>query len=123
MKRRQLIHDLQSSKQRRRKLRRNTPAETYLWHSLRRSQLDGKKFRRQHGIGPYIVDFYCPECRVIVELDGAGHFDPLGLKKDDERSRFLSRFGVQVIRFENKQVLRDRESVLEAIRSVLADRA
>jgi len=90
MKRRQLIHNLQSSKERRGGLRRNpTRAESYLWQSLRRSQLDGKKFRRQHGIGPYIVDFYCPECRVIVELDGAGHFGLLGAERDEARTRFL----------------------------------
>ena len=92
MKRRQLIHNLQSSKERRGGLRRNpTRAESYLWQSLRRSQLDGKKFRRQHGIGPYIVDFYCPECRVIVELDGAPHFTLMVEEYEERRSRYLER--------------------------------
>jgi very-short-patch-repair endonuclease len=74
MKRRQLIHNLAFLTDRRRNLRRNsTRAEALLWACLRKSQVDGKKFRRQHSIGPYIADFYCPEFRVIVELDGAAH--------------------------------------------------
>ena len=124
MKRRRLIHNLQPSNERRRELRRNpTRAESYLWQSLRKSQLDGKKFRRQHGIGPYIVDFYCPECRVIVELDGAGHFGLLGAERDEARTRFLSRFGTRVLRFENKEVFGNLEGVLETIRLALRDNA
>src|SRR5262245_47003511 len=124
MKRRQLIHNPQSSKRRRRELRRSpTPAESYLWHSLRKSRLDGKKFRRQHGIGPYIVDFYCPESRVIVELDGEGHTEPWGVERDDARTRFLSKFGMRVLRFENKEVFRDREGVVETIRAALREGA
>ena len=122
MKRRRLIHNLQPSNERRRELRRNpTRAESYLWQSLRKSQLDGKKFRRQHGIGPYIVDFYCPECRVIVELDGAGHFGLLGAERDAARSQLLSRFGCKVLRFENKEVFRNLEGVVDTIRAALRE--
>ncbi len=121
MKQRRLIHNLKSLKERRRELRRNlTPAEALLWACLRKSQLDGKKFRRQHSIGPYIVDFYCPECRVIVELDGAGH---TGMLNDDNRTKFLEKFGIEVLRFENKEVFENRERVVEAIRAVLRSRA
>jgi very-short-patch-repair endonuclease len=106
------------------KLRRNlTPAEALLWASLRKSQLDGKKFRRQHSIGSYIVDFYCPECRVIVELDGAGYTGMLNVERDDNRTKFLEKFGIEVLRFENKEVFENRERVVEAIRAVLRSRA
>ncbi|HET9218839.1 MAG TPA: endonuclease domain-containing protein [Terriglobia bacterium] len=106
MKRRNLIHNRSSLTERRRELRRNsTQAEELLWACLRNCQLDGKKFRRQHSIGPYIADFYCPECRVIVELDGAGHTNFLDIERDDNRTRFLERFGTRVLRFENKEVL------------------
>jgi very-short-patch-repair endonuclease len=120
MKRRRLIQNLESSNERRRELRHNlTPAEAVLWLNLKKGQLDGKKFRRQHSIGPYIADFFCPEFRVIVELDGAGHKTELGAERDARRSEFLKRFGVRVIRFENKSVFENMEGVLDAIRAFL----
>ena len=116
------INNRKSSLTRRRELRSNlTRAEALLWTNLKNSKLDGRKFRRQQGIGPYIADFYCPECRVIVELDGAGHFDVLGLERDEKRTQFLGRFGIEVIRFENEQVLYDREFVLGGHTSGVAE--
>ena len=120
MKNRRLIHNLESSNGRRKELRRNlTPAEAFLWTRLKDSRLEGKKFRRQHSIGPYIVDFFCPECRLAVELDGAGHMTEIGADLDTERSEFLKRFNVTVIRFENKWVFENLEAVLEEIRSTI----
>jgi len=120
MKRRRLIHNLESANDRRRKLRHNlTSAEAVLWLNLKNGKLDGKKFRRQHSIGPYIADFFCPECRVIVELDGAGHQTVLGAERDFKRSEFLKRFGIRVIRFENRAVFENLEGVLDAIRDAL----
>ena len=110
------IHNLVATNARRRELRRNlTPAEAL----LKGSKLDGRKFRRQQGIGSYIADFYCPECRVIVELDGAGHEGPIAVEKDDRRTRFLERRGIRVVRFENRQVFENLEGVLAAIRTAL----
>ena len=101
-------------------LRKNlTPAEALLWTNLKNSQLAGKKFRRQHSIGPFIVDFYCPECRVAVELDGEGHMTETGTEADQKRTEFLKRFNVTVIRFENKEVFDDLEGVLETIQRCL----
>jgi very-short-patch-repair endonuclease len=89
MKRRRLIQNLTSSNDKRQKLRGNlTPAEACLWKYLKNSKLNGKKFRRQHGIGPYIVDFFCPECRLAVELDGAGHGSEIGAEADAEDRSF-----------------------------------
>jgi very-short-patch-repair endonuclease len=69
------IRNIRSKKSFRKRLRKTlTPAEAALWRRLQGRQLLGKKFRRQHSVGRYIVDFYCPECRVAIELDGAGHF-------------------------------------------------
>jgi very-short-patch-repair endonuclease len=118
------IHNLPSLTQRRRDLRRDsTIAERLLWSSLRARRLDGKKFRRQHSIGPYIADFYCPECRVIVELDGEGYTGEIAAEYDDKRTKFMAKLGIEVIRFENKEVLEIREFVLERIRAVLRARA
>jgi len=114
------LHNLRRLKEYRHKLRRNlTPAEARLWTCLKESQLEGKKFRRQHGIGPYIVDFYCPECRVIVELDGAVHEDVLRAERDAERRLYLENLGIKILRFENKLVFEDIELVLNAIRAGL----
>ena len=121
---RRRLHNIKTQKSHRRELRANlTPAVAFLWANLKRSQLDGKKFRRQHGIGPYIADFYCPECRVIVELDGAVHEGPLAAEKDAARKKFLESFGIRVLRFENKAVFESLEFVLEAIRTALHDGA
>jgi very-short-patch-repair endonuclease len=124
MKSRRLIHNLPSLIERRRELRRDsTLAERLLWSSLRARRLDGKKFRRQHSIGPYIADFYCPECRVIVELDCEVHKGEVAAEYDDKRSTYLAQFGIKVIRLENNEVLQNRELALESIRAVLRTRA
>src|SRR5262245_565204 len=80
------------------------------------TETQSKKFRRQHSIGPYIVDFFCPECRLAIELDGAAHITDNGNEADERRSEFLKRFNVRIIRFENKAVFEDLEGVLEDIR-------
>src|SRR5215471_2992078 len=122
MKKRPRIHNSKASITRRRELRNNlTPAEALLWTNLKNSSLDGKKFRRQHGIGPYIVDFYCPECRVIIELDGAGHYDVMAPERDALRTLFLESLGMRVIRFENCEVMENLEVVLDVIRAALKE--
>ncbi len=60
-----------------------TPAETVLWRALQGAQIDGRKFRRQHGIGPFIVDFYCPAKNLVIELDGAPHFSAASSLADE----------------------------------------
>ena len=83
---------------------------------VRGSRLDGRKFRRQHGVGPYILDFYCPEERLAVELDGAVHFNDAARVRDLERKLFLDHFGILVLRFENRLVFEEPEWVLASIR-------
>jgi len=101
----------------RRQLRSNlTPAEATLWKFLQKSQLMRRKFRRQHSVGPYIVDFYCPQEKLVIELDGQHHFTDAGYANDAERTKYLERFGIRVIRFENDEVFRATEAVLEAIK-------
>jgi very-short-patch-repair endonuclease len=93
-----------------------TPAEAKLWSGLQNSQLDGRKFRRQHSVGNYILDFYCPSERLAVELDGQGHYTVSGEARDLERTDYLQKVGIRVVRFENKLVFEQIEFVLEAIR-------
>ncbi len=92
-----------------------TPAERALWQMLKGSRLEGRKFRRQHSVGSFILDFYCPAERLAVELDGAVHDDPARQSYDAERQRELEAFGVRVLRFENRAVLEAPDTVLAAI--------
>jgi very-short-patch-repair endonuclease len=110
------IHNHKYLKDRRRKLRQNlTSAEAALWSLLKGKQLKGRKFRRQHSIGNYIVDSYCPEENLAIELDGDGHFTSGGWENDQEREEFLRKHGIKVIRFENNEVFHATECVLEEI--------
>lgn len=102
----------------RKELRNNsTKSESQLWKALQLRQLDGRKFRRQHSIGNYIVDFYCPSEQLIIELDGEVHNNPLNQEYDRKRTVFLESKGFTVIRFENSSVFDYLEMVLEGIKS------
>lgn len=111
------IHNRKPLKEFRTELRNNlTAAEAVLWSSLQKRQLEGRKFRRQHSIGKYIVDFYCPAEKLVIELDGAGHYTPAGSDYDDERDAYLKSLGLNVLRFENNEVYNILEAVLEEIK-------
>lgn len=92
-----------------------TSAEAILWTYLKGRQLSGRKFRRQHSIGNYIVDFYCPQENLVVELDGEHHFWDEEMQHDSARTHYLTQLGLQLIRFENKWVFEDIDSVLTTI--------
>ena len=102
--------------QRARELRQEmTPAEKLLWEQLRNRKLAGLKFRRQHPLDRFIVDFYCAACNLVVEVDGDIH--DLQQERDEVRIEELELQGHQVIRFRNEQVLNDLETVLTAIKA------
>ena len=113
-------------KTRRRELRNEpTPAEKLLWKNLQRRQLLNQKFRRQYSVGPYILDFFCPECSLAIELDGAGHYGAAGRLREDyetTRTKFLESFGIEILRFENQTVHQNLEGVLETIRDAVRKR-
>jgi very-short-patch-repair endonuclease len=113
----QRIHNRPELKAFRKELRNNgTAAEAALWTQLRNSQLEGRKFRRQHSIGNYIVDFYCPQEKLVVELDGEDHFWDDQINNDRERTQFLHDNYIRVIRFKNKWIFEDIGYVLTEIR-------
>src|SRR5688500_13111133 len=93
-----------------------TPAEARLWSILKNSQLDGRKFRRQHSFSGYVLDFYCSSEKVAIELDGEVRFNERAAQRDYERRLFLKYFGIRVLRFENKYVFQEPEMVLGRIR-------
>ena len=93
----------------------STDAEKRLWELLRNRQLGGFKFRRQHPMDIYILDFYCVESQLAIEVDGGGHAEDFLPRRDVERSRKLRSQGIRVLRFWNRDVLQKTEGVLQAI--------
>jgi very-short-patch-repair endonuclease len=111
------VHNIPPLKPRRQELRSTlTPAEIRLWQALKHRQLDDLKFRRQHGIGPFIVDFYCPAVRLAIELDGSAHDTETAQQQDAARTAYLMSLGLRVVRFENREVMENLEGVLSEIR-------
>ena len=103
-----------------RELRTNqTSAEVLLWELVRDRRVLGFKFRRQHQIGRYVVDFYCREAQLIIECDGGVHDRNEQWQHDQSRDLYLTQLGNRVVRFKNDQVLSNTETVLEEIASLL----
>lgn len=90
-------------------------AEKQLWQRIRKKQL-GIKFRRQHGIGRYIADFYCSERKLVIEIDGNSHDSLESQTYDAERNMFMKAVGLEVLRFTNQEVFTNIEGILEQIK-------
>lgn len=112
-----------SLKQPARQLRsKMTDAEQMLWHRIRRKQIRGVQFYRQKPILNFIVDFYCAKARLVIELDGSQHLEPEYRNKDAARDNVLAELGLRVLRFDNRQVLTETESVVAVIDEVVGER-
>ena len=106
-----------------RKLRSElTDAEQALWKKVRRKQIRGVQFYRQKPLLNYIVDFYCSKVQLVIEIDGGQHFEPEYLLKDNKRDMALEGLGLHVLRFDNRQVLVEMDSVLAVIDHVVEER-
>ncbi len=109
-------------KQTARNLRANmTESENVLWQRLRRKQLRSIQFYRQKAIGQFVVDFYAPQAKLVVEVDGSQHLDPEYAQQDARRTATLEGQGIRVLRFNNLQVLQKLDAVVEAIFQALPD--
>ncbi len=96
-----------------------TPETRRLWSQLRCCRLDGFKFRREHPIGPYFVDFFCHSAKVAVDVDGDVHSRPQNIQHDQRRVEYFASIGVALLRFTNEEVRFHLESVLKGIRASL----
>lgn len=106
----------------RRELRKNmTPTEVALWQQLKAGRLNGTHWRRQYSVNRYILDFYCPIYKLCIELDGQEHYTMQGDTRDFDRTIFLNSIGIEVIRFENKEIWENIEQVLETIKLKLKE--
>lgn len=113
------IHNIKKLFYRRKNLRNNaTPQEILLWNKLKSSQL-GIKFRRQHSIGGYIADFYCPSKKIIIEIDGSQHFEKEAIEYDEIRSAYFEGLDIKVLRFTNAEINTNMDGVLLKILSEL----
>ena len=111
------IYNVQKWRDRRRELRNTvTPEEILLWGKLKNNQMDSI-FRRQFGIGCYIADFYCPEEKLAIEVDGEYHLQTR--EYDRERDRFFNSCGIETIRIKNSEILDDIDEVVTKIRRIL----
>ena len=105
---------------RRRELRRaGTDAERALWAHLRAKRFSDFKFRRQHPVGPYILDFYCASNSLAIELDGGQHYTPEIQTYDERRTLFLCRRGITVLQFASDLIFREPSAMLEVIARAL----
>jgi very-short-patch-repair endonuclease len=106
-----------------RKLRREaTDAEQFLWYFLRNRAMDNAKFRRQHPMRGYVLDFYCHELKLAIELDGSGHLEPDQERYDAKRTALLAEEGIQVLRFRNSDLFNHSEEVLGVIWESIEER-
>src|SRR5690348_11396235 len=87
----------------------STDAERALWHLLRDRRMQSHKFRRQHPVGNFYLDFYCPESKLAIEADGGQHFEDAATAYDEKRTEFLKEQGIRVLRFTNREILTERE--------------
>ena len=111
------IYNDEILKPRRKSLRKSeTDTERVLWKYLRNKRFYGIKFLRQYSVGPYILDFYCPQARLAIELDGGGHAETDQKIYDLDRTRYLRDKDIKVIRFWNNDVIKNTEAVLEKIK-------
>lgn len=116
------IFNCKETKEKRRELRRNlTEAEKALWEKLRGKRLEGLKFFRQYGIGPYVADFYCPQRKLVIEVDGGQHFCEEGKKYDAKREQYLSSLGIKTLRFSNLDILMNIDGTWERIIQVVKE--
>ena len=110
------LYNRTSEKAKRQQLRRNrTKAEFIIWQKLKGKQLEGYKFRRQYGVGSFVVDFYCTELKKAIEIDGDSHFEEGAQEYDPERQAFIESVGIRFLRFTNDEVYGNLEGVLERI--------
>ncbi len=110
------IFNKKSETKKRKDLRHQMPkAEVLLWTQLKGKKLQGHKFRRQYGVGPYVLDFYCPKLRLAIEIDGDSHFQNGAEAYDKDRQAHIEKLGIRFLRFTNADVHQSLDGVLEKV--------
>jgi len=116
------LYNKSSAKGVRRCLRRNMPpAESILWLHLRNKRLDGSKFRRQYSIGKYVVDFYCPKARLVIEIDGPTHLSKIAIGYDQTRQQQIESYKIRFLCMTNTDIYDNIEGVLDRIITIVKE--
>jgi very-short-patch-repair endonuclease len=116
------IFNKSSVREQRRMLRRNMPEEeVILWSVLKNRQLLGQRFLRQYSIGEYIVDFYCPNLKLVIEVDGKSHLGKQAKEYDETRTEFISFTGIKFLRFTNKEIHQNLSKVITTIKNKIRE--
>jgi len=111
------LYNKRSDKLKRRLLRKNmTEAERLLWNAIRRKQVGGRRFRRQYSIRGFVIDFYSPEIKLAIEIDGGYHSDKDQAFYDSEREKLIQNLGIQFLRFKNDDIFSNIDKVLKKIK-------
>ena len=114
-------YNKQSEKQNRRLLRKNqTQAEELVWMYLRKRQMKNQKFRRQYSIDKYVIDFYCPQLKLAVEIDGDVHDIPEQKEHDIDRQNYLEKFGIKFLRIRNEELFGNPNKAFDRIEKVIS---
>ncbi|MBL7961948.1 DUF559 domain-containing protein [bacterium] len=114
------LYNQSTQTDKRRDLRNHaTRSERLLWSQLKNKQVSGFKFRRQHGVGPYIIDFYCPEAKLAIEIDGSSHDSEEARKNDERRQVFIEEFNIRFLRFSDTELFENMNKVIEKIKEEL----
>jgi very-short-patch-repair endonuclease len=109
-------YNISTLKRRRQSLRKNlSKAEVIMWKHLSNKQMHGYKFRRQYSVDQYVIDFYCPELKLAIEIDGDSHFVPGAEDYDKGRQEHIENYGIRFMRFNNDDVCNNIEGVCQAI--------
>ncbi len=118
------IFNVAAKKLTRRELRqKSTHSEDMLWRKLKDRRLAGARFRRQYSIGRYVADFYCPQAKLVIEVDGGSHTNPESRAYDKIRDKFTQALGLHVLRFTNQEVRLNMAEVLQAIEDTIKSRS
>ena len=114
------LYNKSSEKTKRRKLRQNqTNTEELVWRFLRNRQLSGYKFKRQYSADHFVIDFYCPELKLAVEIDGASHNEPNQQKKDISRQKYLESFNIKFVRIKDEELLGNSNKAFNKIEKAI----
>jgi very-short-patch-repair endonuclease len=110
------VHTKKALRDIRKELRnKSTSAEIAFWNLVKNRKIEGRKFRRQHSIDNFIVDFYCPSAKLIIELDGDYHGEYFRISEDLKRDEYLEKLGYMVLRFENRFIFKDPEFIIKEV--------
>lgn len=110
------VYNKKEYQARRRALRRSMPtAEIIRWAKLKNKQMQGKRFLRQYSVDQYVLDFYCPELKLAIEIDGDSHFMPGAQEQDKTRQEHIEAFGIRFLRFTNEDVCKNADGVCQTV--------